>query len=396
MQKSLEGIRVIELGEYISAPYCGKMMAAFGAEVIKVEPPGGDPARSAGPFPANLPHPEKSALFLYLNTVKKSITLNPETGTGMKIMYELIRQADVLVENPPPCPPPGLDAASLEDLNPRLIITSITGFGTGGPYRDYLSPASVSYSVSGHTYINGAPEREPLQGPGPQPDYQGGLHGFFGTMAALFEREESGRGQRVEVSINEVMAGLHQFTITNYTYGGQVKRRTGNRYDSDYPTGIYPCKDGYVSLSAPGDFQREMLYLLMGKPELAEDPRFRTPQDRVANADEFDSILVPWLQGWTKTDLFHACGELRVSCAPVTHPGELLEDPQFRARGFWAEVDHPEAGRLPYPGAPFRMSETPWQAGRAPLLGEHNEEIYCQRLGYTKKDLVRLRQIGIV
>ncbi len=395
MDKALEGIRVIELGEHISAPYCGKMLAAFGAEVIKVEPPEGDQSRRTGPFPDDIPHPEKSALFLYLNTGKKSITLNPETETGRQILHELVRQADVLIENISH-PPPGLDAATLENLNPRLIITSITGFGTCGPYHDYLSPAPVSYAVSGHTYINGEPDREPLQGPGPQPDYQGGLHGFFGTMAALFEREESGRGQRVELSINGVMSGLHQFTITNYTYGGQVKHRTGNRYDSDYPTGIYPCKDGYVSLSAPGDFQRDMLYLLMGRPELADDPRFRTPQDRVASADEFDNILVPWLQGWAKNDLFHACGELRIPCAPVTHPGELLDDPHFKARGFWNEIEHPEAGKLPYPSAPFRMSETPWQAGRAPLLGEHNEEIYCQRLGYTKENLVWLRQMGVI
>ena len=399
IQQALDGISVLDLGEYVSGPYCAKMLAAFGAEVIKVEKPGkGDVARRMGPFPGDEPHPERSGAFLYLNTGKKSITLNLESATGLQIFKELVGTTDVLVENfqPGVMASLGLDYTTLESINPRLIMTSITGFGQSGPYRDYKMSSIVGYAMSGHQYINGEPDREPLQGPGPQPEYQGGLHGFFGTLAALYSREDTGQGQQVDVSIMECLTGFHQFTIIRYTYGGEIKSRTGNRYESSYPITIYPCKDGHVALSASSPQQQELLYALVGMPELGEDPRFISPLDRIANAEAYDALVMPWFQERTKEEIFHTCSQWRVPCAPVTHPGELLSDPHFREREFFVEVDHPEAGKLPYPGAPFRMSETPWQTGRAPLLGEHNEEIYCQRLGYSREDLVKLRERGCI
>ena len=399
IQQALDGISVLDLGEYVSGPYCAKMLAAFGAEVIKVEKPGkGDVARRMGPFPGDEPHPERSGAFLYLNTGKKSITLNLESATGLQIFKELVGTTDVLVENfqPGVMASLGLDYTTLESINPRLVMTSITGFGQSGPYRDYKMSSIVGYAMSGHQYINGEPDREPLQGPGPQPEYQGGLHGFFGTMAALYSREDTDQGQCVDVSIMECLTGFHQFTIIRYTYGGEIKSRTGNRYESSYPITIYPCKDGHVALSASSPQQQELLYALVGMPELGEDPRFISPLDRIANAEAYDALVMPWFQERTKEEIFHTCSQWRVPCAPVTHPGELLSDPHFREREFFVEVDHPEAGKLPYPGAPFRMSETPWQTSRAPLLGEHNEEIYCQRLGYSREDLVKLRERGCI
>ena len=399
IQQALDGISVLDLGEYVSGPYCAKMLAAFGAEVIKVEKPGkGDVARRMGPFPGDEPHPERSGAFLYLNTGKKSITLNLESATGLQIFKELVGTTDVLVENfqPGVMASLGLDYTTLESINPRLIMTSITGFGQSGPYRDYKMSSIVGYAMSGHQYINGEPDREPLQGPGPQPEYQGGLHGFFGTMAALYSREDTDQGQCVDVSIMECLTGFHQFTIIRYTYGGEIKSRTGNRYESSYPITIYPCKDGHVALSASSPQQQELLYALVGMPELGEDPRFISPLDRIANAEAYDALVMPWFQERTKEEIFHTCSQWRVPCAPVTHPGELLSDPHFREREFFVEVDHPEAGKLPYPGAPFRMSETPWQTDRAPLLGEHNEEIYCQHLGYSREDLVKLRERGCI
>ena len=399
IQQALDGISVLDLGEYVSGPYCAKMLAAFGAEVIKVEKPGkGDVARRMGPFPGDEPHPERSGAFLYLNTGKKSITLNLESATGLQIFKELVGTADVLVENfqPGVMAGLGLDYTTLESINPRLVMTSITGFGQSGPYRDYKMSSIVGYALSGHQYINGEPDREPLQGPGPQPEYQGGLHGFFGTLAALYSREDTGQGQQVDVSIMECLTGFHQFTIIRYTYGGEIKSRTGNRYESNYPITIYPCKDGHVALSASSLQQQELLYALVGMPELGEDPRFISPLDRIANAEAYDALLMPWFLERTREEVFHTCEQWRVPCAPVTHPGELLSDPHFREREFFVQVEHPETGTLPYPGAPFRMSETPWQTDRAPLLGEHNEEIYCQRLGYSREDLVKLRERGCI
>lgn len=395
---ALSGINVLDISEGISGPYCGKMLASFGAEVIKVERPSGDVSRTAGPFPGDVPHPEKSALYLYLNTGKKSITFDLHNAEGARIFRRLVKTADVLIENYPPGTMKrlGLDYNALARLNRRLIFTSITTFGQTGPYRDYKSAPIVDYSLSGHQYINGEPAREPLQGAGPQPEYQGGLHGFMATMMALYSREDTGRGQWLDISIQECMAGFHQFTITRYTYGGLIKQRNGNRYESDHPISIYPCKDGYVAVSASARPQQEQLYTLIGMPELIQDPRFLTPQDRIDNADVFDALLMPWLTERTKEELFHTLSEWRIPCAPVADPRDLLNDPHFKAREFWQTIEHPEAGLLTYPGSPFRMSETPWRVSRAPLLGEHNEEIYCGRLGYTREDLLKLKERRVV
>ncbi len=396
--QALDGIGVLDLSDGVSGSYCAKMLASFGAEVIKLERPGtGDSTRSMGPFPDDIPHPEKSAAFLYHNTGKKSVTLDIETSSGRDLLRQLVASADVLVENfqPRVLPELGLDYPALSAINPRLVMTSITGFGQTGPYRDFRMESIAGYALGGHQYINGEPDREPLQGPGPQPEYLGGIHGFFGTLTGLYSREDTGRGHHVDVSIMECLAGFHQFTVIRYTYGGEIKRRTGNRYESNYPITIYPCKDGHVALSASSPMQQELLYALVEMPDLAEDPRFNNPLDRTTNADAFDERLMPWFRQRTREEIFHTCSQWRVPCAPVTHPGELLDDPHFRERDFWTEIDHPVAGPLPYPGAPFRLSETPWQPGRAPLLGEHNREIYG-RLGYGKEDLVRLRQGGVI
>ena len=396
---ALNGVRVLDLSHYVAGPYCTKLLAAFGAEVIKIEKPGqGDSARKAGPFLNSIPHPEKSALFLYLNTGKKSITLNLKTQTGISIFMDLIKEADILVENfePRVMPELGLDYRSLQQINPKLVMTSISNFGSSGPYRDYKGSSLVSYALGGYLYINGDPEREPLKGPGMQPAYQGGLHAFVGSMAALRARQRTGKGQYVEVSIMECMTSLHQFTISRYSYAGRIQKRVGNRYMWAHPITIYPCLDGYVAVTASREDLLERLLLLMGMEHLREDPRFKTGPDCLANADAFDELVVPWFKARSKKEIVQTCQEWRVPCAYVPSMEELLQDPHYQARGFWVEIDHPEAGKLPYAGGPFRMSETPWTAQRAPLLGEHNEEVYCQRLGYDKKDLVALRRGGII
>ncbi len=397
--QALEGIKVLDLSQCVSGPYCTKLLGAFGAEVIKVEKPNeGDISRRLGPFPGDKPHPERSGLFLYLNTSKKSVTLSVKTRTGIKILKELVKAADVLVENfePGVMASLGLDYEALEKINPRLVMTSVTDFGQAGPYRNYKSASIVNYALSGHMYVNGAPDREPLQGAGLQPEYQGGLHGFLGTIAALYYREEAGQGQYVDVSIQEAMAGFHQSNVTDYTYIGQIKHRPGNRSDSRPYAAIYPCKDGYITLCAPTQLQEEALYTLIGKPEMKDDPRFRSSEDIIKNADAWDALVRPWFKTRTKEEIFHTCAEWRIPAAPVSNPEDIINDPHFQARGFWVELEHPEVGSLIYPGAPFKMSATPGRAVRAPLLGEHNEEIYCGRLGYSREDMGKLRQTGII
>jgi len=397
-EQALDGIGVIDLSDGISGSYCAKMLAGFGAEVIKVETPGvGDSTRRMGPFPDDTPHPEKSGAFLYHNTGKKSVTLNIETALGRDLVLKLVADADVLVENYQPrvLPELGLDYPTLSAINPRLVMASITGFGQTGPYRDFKMESIAGYALGGHQYINGEPHREPLQGAGPQPEYLGGIHGFYGTLAGLYSREDTGTGHHVDVSIMACLAGFHQFNLIRYTYGGEIKRRTGNRYEGFPTLTIYPCMDGHIALSASSPMQQELLFALVEMPDLADElPGIGTPLDE-ATLKAFDKRLMPWFQERTKEEIFHTCSQWRIPCAPVTHPGELLDDPHFRERDFWTEIDHPVAGPLPYPGAPFRLTETPWRPSRAPLLGEHNEDIYG-RLGYGREDLTELRKGGII
>ncbi len=407
MEQALDGIGVLDLSDGIPGSYCAKMLAGFGAEVIKLEKPGvGDSTRSMGPFPDDIPHPEKSAAFLYHNTGKKSVTCNIKTASGRDLLRQLVAGADVLIENfqPRVLPGLGLDYPALSAINPRLVMTSITGFGQTGPYRDFKMESIIGYALGGHQYVNGEPDREPIQGAGPQPEYLGGVHGFYGTVAGLLSRENTGHGHHVDVSIMECLAGFHQFNIVKYTHGGVIKRRTGNAYEGWIFISIYPCKDGYIALTTSTPLQRELFRALVGIPEPDEteitnqtpDPNnvFVSPPDTEL-FERYEPMMKDWFRERTRDEIFHTCSQWRVPCAPVTHPGELLDDPHFLERDFWDEIDHPVAGRLPYPGAPFSLTDTPWQPGRAPLLGEHNQEIYG-RLGYDVEDLVRLRQGGVI
>jgi len=397
--KALEGIRVLDLSRHVSGPYCTKMLAAFGAEVIKVEKPGlGDMARHIGPFLDDQPHPETSALFLYLNTGKKSITLNPEEPTGADLLKRLSEDTDVLVENfrPGHMSDLGLNYKTLENINSGLIMVSITDFGQNGPYRDFKGGRLIGNALSGYMYINGDPDREPLAGGGEQPAYQGGLHAYTGIMAALISRQMTGKGQFIDISIMECMASLHQFTVNRYVYSGKIQQRTGNRYLWSHPITIYPCRDGYVSISASTDDQTEMLLLLMEMPHLLEDPRFSTGFNRLAHADEFDELVKSWFLQKTKKEIIELCQEWRVPAGPVNDVSDLLNEEQYQARDFWVELDHPLAGKHPYAGRPFKMSETPGEYNQAPLLGEHNEEIYLNRLGLSRTEMDRLKEEGVI
>ncbi|MEW6186434.1 MAG: CoA transferase [Thermodesulfobacteriota bacterium] len=397
--KALESIRVLDLSQGISGPYCSKMMAAFGAKVIKVEPPGrGDWARHNGPFLQDRPDPETSALFLYLNTGKKSITLGLEKPGAAGLLKRLIREADVLVENfrPGYLSDLGLGYQSLRELRPGLVMASITDFGQSGPYRDFMGGRLPANALSGYMYVNGDPEREPLAGGGEQAAYQGGLHAYTAIIAALIKRQKTGQGRYIDVSILEGLTSLHQFTINRFVYSGKVQKRTGNRYLWSHPIAIYPCKDGQVSVGASTEDQAERLLTLMEMPHLLEDPRFETGFLRLEHAEAFDDLVRPWFRQRTKKEIVALCQEWRVPAAPVNDVSDLLKDQQYKARDYWVEMEHPKAGRLPYAGAPFKMSATPAEYSRSPLLGEHNQEIYQGRLSLKQAEIDLLSAEGTI
>lgn len=395
---ALDDIKVLDLGQDISAPYCAKLLADYGAEVIKVEPHGqGDSARRMGPFPGDVPNPEKSGLFLHLNMNKKGITLNLHTREGAKILKELVKRADILVENYDPSylPSLGLGYEDLEQVNPRLVMTSITPFGQTGPYRDYKATEMGVFAMSGRMYTHGLPEREPLRYAPDISWFQTGTTAAVSTLAALFVSRAEGVGQQVDVSAMEALVGNMDNRVLYYEYTG-VKSRRGD-FPSGFPQGAYPCQDGYVTFGVGQQRFFQRLCQAMGRTDLSEDPRFATSDARTENLDELEAIFLGWMMEHTKREIFEICQEVRVPCSPLLGPDELLDDPQLKAREFFVEADHPQAGRLTYPGAPFRMTQTPLRVrSPAPLLGQHNTEIFSGGLGYSKEDLVLLRSTGTI
>jgi len=403
--QALSDVKVLDLTWHIAGPYCTKLLAGYGAEVIKVEKPGeGDPTRRMGPFFKDDPHPEKSGLFLHLNTNKKGITLNLKSATGKKILKELVSNVDILVESfsPRVMPSLGLDYQTLEQINPKLVMVSISNFGQSGPYRDFKASEIVEYAMGGAMYSTGIADREPLKLGGNVTQYQAGTVAAVATMGALYSAECQEAGQHVDVSIMETQAGSADRRIIyllGYACAGVLTTRWPPPREAVrmviLPQGVYPCKDGFINtLSLPQWWPR---YLnAMGMPELKDDPRFQNIFSAEAGL-EFDAIWYSWLADHTREELFETFLEAKIASAPVNSPEDLLKYPHLKERQYFTEIDHPETGKVVYPGAPFKMTETPSQAMQpAPLLGQHNEEIYCKLLGYRREDLVKLRESGVI
>ena len=394
---TLRNVRVLDLSECISGPYCTRLLGGFGADVIKVEEPAlGDRSRRIGPFPNDAPDSERSALFLYLNTNKKSITLDIHHDIGLRVFRDLVRDTDVLVEDSMPGTMAKLGSGydDLQEINPGLVMTSITGFGQTGPYSRYKATSIVSYAMGGQMFVCGQPDKEPLHSRSSQAEYNTGLHAFVGTMTALHERRRSGRGQHVDISTLECMVASHQFTLTWPAYSGAQLERPGWP-GSVLPMTVYACEDGYVILRIMG-IELAFLAELFEMPELLEDPRFEDLDARRRNLPALDAIVRENLAHLSKRAVFIACGEWGELGGFVATEGDLLEDPHYKERGFWAEVSHPKAGKHTYPGAPVIMTKSRWQMAPAPLLGEHNREIYCDRLNYAMEDLLKWQDAGII
>jgi crotonobetainyl-CoA:carnitine CoA-transferase CaiB-like acyl-CoA transferase len=394
-EQAMEGVRVLDLTHLIAGPYCTKILAGFGAEVLKIEKPGrGDEARHMGPFLDDLPGAERSGLFLYLNGNKKSITLNLKSATGTIIFKELVKDADVVVENfsPGTMQRLGLDYRALKQINPGLVMASISNFGQSGPYRDYKSSHLVAWGMSGGRYTDGEPDKRPVQSGGWLTHYIAGLFAVAGTVTALYQQKESGEGRHVDVSILESIMAMTLYPATANSYRQTIYSSGGKGY-----LGILPCKDGHIGLNAYTELHRELVFAFLGMPELAEDPRFRDRFHLRDNLDQARSIVTKKVKEREKMELFQSGNEWRIPVGLVPTTEEILESSQHRARGFLEEVEHPVMGRVTMPGAPFKMMETPWRSrSAAPLLGEHNEEIYCGVLNYDRKDLVVMSERGVI
>jgi CoA:oxalate CoA-transferase len=395
-------LEVLELCNLVTGPYCTKLLADLGAEVIKVERPGeGDDARSRGPFWHDMPDPELSGLFLYLNTNKLGITLDVSTTTGRAVFLELVKQADVLVEDNARAAMEGLHLSygDLRQVNPALIVTSITPFGETGPYRDYKACQLNSSHAGGEGYLLPimSPDlsREPLRGGGLVGDCICGLSAAIATLGATYSRGATGLGQHIDVSKQDVLLTMVQLDVAMFANLGVVRSRLARPILMPLP---FECRDGdYLMMSALTDREWKSLVDFMGDPEWARDEKFGQWLNRHMSGDEINPRVQEFVGRHDRDELFHGLQADAIAAAPVNTAEDLVNSQQMQARGFFSEVEHPKAGKLRYPTAAYSLSQTPCRLERAaPLLGEHNELVYCARLGYDKQDLAAMRESGII
>ena len=378
---------VLDASQDVAGSFCAKILAELGMEVIKVEPPGGDPLRRVGPFKSGVPHPETSAPFLYLNTGKKSVTLVLGAPQGQQLFDQLIAQSDILVQSFS-----AHDSASLElgyerlsRLQPSLITISLSPFGNSGPYADYKAVDLTLYALSGHMYLTGQEDREPLMPYGNQPQYQQGLNACVATLAALFCRERTGIAQEVDVSGMETGASTLENTIGLYTFRNVIRSRCGNRYFGGSPIiNYYQCRDGWVGIFPVGR-SLEDFSLLIEHPELAST--LETGRDVEATFQQFYDLAANWCLDHSREEIFQRAQELRIPCGIGYSIGELLNDPQLVSREHFVKVEQPHAGRIHYPSLPIKGEDFQPTHGRAPCLGEHHDEIFRQmqdRIGHDR------------
>ncbi len=400
--QALAGIKVLEFSGFISGPYCGKMLADLGAEVIKVEKPGsGDKARDWGPFPQNLPHPEKSGLFLFLNSNKSGITLNLATDLGPNICRQLAGWADIIIESYSQAETRKykLEYKTLSHVNPQFIVTSITPFGRTGPYRNYKGCDLIISHLSAEAFGNPAEgvgdmeKYSPLKGPAHAADFMTGLTAGVSTMAAILSRKINGFGQHIDISAQEAVASVvRQELAFCMVEGLYPTRQIGRKRRGGI---LYPCKDGHICIWIGPHWNK--MVKMMGEPDWMQCEIFADSVSRAEHMDDFNRLMLLWTMEYTMSEIEKAGAAFGVPVAPIRSVSEVVKDAQLAYRNYFMEIEHPAAGTLKYPGAPYRLSATPWQIRRrAPLLGEHNEEVYCKMLGYSRSDLVKMRQAGVI
>jgi len=416
----LGGYRVLDLADE-KGLLCSKVLADLGADVIKIERPGGDPARHIGPFYHDIPDPEKSLYWFTFNTSKRSITLDIEKSDGQEIFISLVRTADFVIE----CFPPGymdklgFGYSTLSEINPRIVVTSITAFGQSGPYKDYMASDIVGMAMGGLMSICGDADRSPVRHAASQAYAQAGVQAALGTLIAHYHRELTGEGQQVDVSMQECVCNTLQQDRQWWFHGHLMATRSGGNLslfaDMEVPV-IFPCKDGFVACQAlvyptPAGLRQWMADEGMADDLMEEDyeawftggiaavaMRGLDPEEMMKQHTHINDLIKAFFMTHTKAELYEGSLLRRMILNPVNTVEDLLESPQLRARDYFVRVEHPELGdTLTYPGAPYKLSETPWRIWyRPPLIGEHNEEVYEKEFGLSKEELILLKQANVI
>ena len=410
---ALDDLTVLDLCT-VEGQVMGKLLGDMGARVVKVEPPGGAPERRVGPFKGDVPHPEASLSFWYFNTSKESVTLDLTRPEGRNLFLRMAARADVVLESFPPghLDSLGLGYESLRGVNPGVILTSVTGFGQTGPYRDYRTSDLVAMGLGGIMNSCGyddVPGSPPIRPDGGHAYYMAGYHGVIGTLLALLHRDATGEGQHVDVSIHEAVASTIEAALPWYIYQGLVVRRQTGRHHSPRKTPLtqYRARDGrYVNVF--GVFTTlhawRTLVAWMEAEGMAEDLGDERYAELVArrvrsgpDVEHAYEVIGRFIAAHTADEIYRGAQERRFPWGIVRSPEENLQDPHFQDRGFFCPVEHSEEGETYlYPGRPYLFSETPWRTRRAPLLGEHNRKVYVEELGLSEAELESLESRGVV
>jgi formyl-CoA transferase len=398
-RSALAGVKVVDLTQFEAGTSCTETLAWLGADVVKVEEPTqGDQGRRASTDKPGV----DSFYFMLLNANKRSVTCNLKHEGGRALLRKLIEVGDVFIENfgPGTIDRLGFGYEVVNEINSKIIYAQIKGYAPEGPYGDFLSFDMTAQAAGGALATTGEAGQRPLK-PGPTiGDTGAGLHTAIGILAALYQRQFTGRGQRVEVAMQEAVINFSRISYGSQLLWGKAPERNGNRsvLATSAPSDTYPCEGGgpndwcFVYTSRAGNHQWQRLLKIMDREDLLDDPRFATPKDRVEHIDEIDALITAWTLQRDKVEVMETLGHAGVAAGAVLDTDELMNDPFLRKRGMFVTVHHPVRGDVTIPGWPVKLSDSEVKVVASPLLGQHNEEVLCEWLGYTPAQVAELTE----
>lgn len=392
-KKPLEGLKVIDLTTALNGPFCTMILADYGAEVLKIEPLGGEQCRTWGPLDEKS---GESGFFNYVNRNKKGATLNLKTEKGLQMFYDLVKDADILVENYRGGVTKKLkiDYETIRKINPNIIYSSGSGFGQYGPITHRPCYDIVAQAMGGMVNLTGFTHTDPVKVGPSVADHVAGIYLAVGTLLALHHRDVTGEGQHVDVAMFDTIFSLLENALVNYTVGGFISQRNGNVDPSIAPFDIFKCKDGFVALGVGNDKLFQNFCRTIGHEELLEDPRYTTNELRCQNyVPDLQNVIIGWCEQYTKSEVEAIMDEAGIPCGPVLDVKEAIEHPHIQARDMMVHCEHPTAGDQYFQGCVMKLSETPGSVDFAsPLLGQHNAEIF----GLTEEEVAQLKEEGVL
>lgn len=393
MLKALEGLKVVDLTSALNGPFCTMMLADYGADVIKIEPVNGDQCRTWGPIDEKC---GESGFYCSINRNKRGVTLNLKSEKGLKMFYDLVKDADILVENyrGGVTKKLGIDYESVKKVNPTIIYASGSGFGQYGPNTNRPCYDIVAQAMGGMLNLTGFKDSNPVKVGTSVADHVAGIYLTVGLLMALYNREKTGKGQLVDVSMVDTVFSLLENTIVNYTVGGFITERNGNVDQSIAPFDIYDCKDGFITIGVGNDKLFQKLCIAICHEELLEDPRYKTNDLRCKNyIPELQNLIRVWCEDYTKKEIEDMMDDAGIPCGPVLNIKEAIEHPNIQAREMMVHCEHPTAGDQYFQGCVVKLSETPGSVETpAPLLGQHNAEVF----GLAEEELKKLKAEGVI